>query len=31
MGVNIDRAAVAEPELLRRCLERAFKELLRAA
>lgn len=31
MGVNIDRAAVAEPELLRRCLERAFKDLLRAA
>jgi diacylglycerol O-acyltransferase len=31
MGVNIDRAAVAEPELLRRCLERAFKELLRTA
>jgi diacylglycerol O-acyltransferase / wax synthase len=30
MGVNIDRAAVAEPELLRRCLERAFKDLLRA-
>lgn len=29
MGVNIDRAAVAEPELLRRCLERAFKDLLR--
>lgn len=31
MGVNIDRAAVAEPALLRRCLERAFKDLLRAA
>jgi diacylglycerol O-acyltransferase len=31
MGVNIDRAAVAEPELLRRCLERAFKDLLRVA
>jgi hypothetical protein len=31
MGVNIDRAAVAEPELLRRCLERAFKDLVRAA
>jgi diacylglycerol O-acyltransferase len=31
MGVNIDRAAVADPELLRRCLERAFKDLLRAA
>ena len=30
MGVNIDRAAVAEPELLRRCLERAFKDLLKA-
>jgi diacylglycerol O-acyltransferase / wax synthase len=31
MGVNIDRAAVARPDLLRRCLERAFEELLRAA
>jgi WS/DGAT/MGAT family acyltransferase len=28
MGVNIDAAAVTEPELLRRCLERAFKDLL---
>jgi WS/DGAT/MGAT family acyltransferase len=27
MGVNIDTAAVTEPELLRRCLERAFKDL----
>jgi hypothetical protein len=31
MGVNVDRAAVADPELLRRCLERAFQDLLRAA
>jgi WS/DGAT/MGAT family acyltransferase len=31
MGVNIDRAAVADPELLRRCLERAFRDLVRAA
>ncbi|MBI5090563.1 MAG: DUF1298 domain-containing protein [Actinobacteria bacterium] len=31
MGVNIDRAAVAQPELLRRCLEGAFADLLRAA
>ncbi len=28
MGVNIDREAVTDPELLRRCLERAFKDLL---
>ena len=28
MGVNIDTAAVTEPELLRRCLERAFNDLL---
>jgi WS/DGAT/MGAT family acyltransferase len=28
MGVNIDAAAVTEPDLLRRCLERAFKDLL---
>jgi diacylglycerol O-acyltransferase / wax synthase len=31
MGVNIDRAAETRPELLRRCLEGAFEELLRAA
>jgi WS/DGAT/MGAT family acyltransferase len=30
MGVNIDAAAVQDPELLRRCLERAFGALLRA-
>lgn len=30
MGVNIDTAAVAEPELLRECLEKAFKRLLDA-
>ena len=30
MGVNIDLAAVEEPEVLRRCLERAFAELTRA-
>lgn len=30
MGVNIDTAAVTEPEMLRRCLERAFKDLLAA-
>ena len=28
MGANIDRAAVAEPELLHRCLVGAFKDLL---
>lgn len=28
MGVNLDRAAVTEPELLRTCLERAFDDLL---
>ena len=28
MGVNIDRAAVTEPELLRTCLEGAFDDLL---
>ncbi|MFN8022654.1 MAG: wax ester/triacylglycerol synthase family O-acyltransferase [Acidimicrobiales bacterium] len=28
MGVNLDRAAVTEPELLRRCLETAFGDLL---
>lgn len=30
MGVNIDSAAVTDPELLRRCLEGAFADLLRA-
>jgi diacylglycerol O-acyltransferase / wax synthase len=30
MGVNIDRAAVTEPELLRKLLERAFKDLAKA-
>jgi WS/DGAT/MGAT family acyltransferase len=30
MGVNIDSAAVEQPELLRRLLERAFKELAKA-
>jgi hypothetical protein len=30
MGVNIDTAAVTEPERLRRCLERAFKDLAAA-
>jgi diacylglycerol O-acyltransferase / wax synthase len=30
MGVNIDAAAVGEPELLRTLLERAFKELAKA-
>ena len=30
MGVNIDTEAVADPELLRRCLERAFNDLLTA-
>lgn len=30
MGINIDAAAVAEPELLRRCMERAFNDLLQA-
>lgn len=29
MGVNIDAAAVSEPDLLRRCLEEAFDELQR--
>jgi len=28
MGINIDRAAVTEPDLLRRCMERAFGDLL---
>jgi WS/DGAT/MGAT family acyltransferase len=30
MGVNIDSVAVDDPALLRRCLERAFKDLLAA-
>ncbi len=30
MGVNIDAAAVAEPERLAANLERAFKDLVRA-
>jgi hypothetical protein len=30
MGVNIDAAAVTDPELLRRCLEGSFKALLKA-
>ena len=30
MGVHIDRAAVTEPDLLRRCLEQAFRDLARA-
>ena len=30
MGVNIDTAAVAEPELLRDCLVKAFKALATA-
>jgi hypothetical protein len=28
MGVNIDRAAVSQPELLQRCLQGAFDDLL---
>jgi diacylglycerol O-acyltransferase len=28
MGINIDSAAVAEPERLKRCLERAFRDLV---
>lgn len=28
MGINLDRAAVSEPELLRRCMERAFADLI---
>jgi WS/DGAT/MGAT family acyltransferase len=28
MGVNIDTAAVTDPDLLRRCLERSFRSLL---
>jgi hypothetical protein len=30
MGVNIDSAAVTEPELLRECLEKAFADLIKA-
>ncbi len=30
MGVNLDRAAVTDPDLLRTCLEQAFADLLRA-
>jgi hypothetical protein len=30
MGVNIDTAAVTEPELLRECLEKAFADLVAA-
>jgi WS/DGAT/MGAT family acyltransferase len=30
MGVNIDTAAVTDPELLRRCLDSAFKALVKA-
>jgi WS/DGAT/MGAT family acyltransferase len=30
MGVNIDTAAVTEPELLRECLEKAFADLITA-
>ena len=30
MGVNIDTAAVTEPELLRECLEKAFADLISA-
>jgi len=30
MGVNIDTAAVSEPELLRECLEKAFADLMSA-
>ena len=28
MGINLDRVAVAEPDVLRRCMERAFSDLL---
>ena len=28
MGVNIDTAAITEPDLLRECLEKAFKDLI---
>ncbi|HEX3088951.1 MAG TPA: wax ester/triacylglycerol synthase domain-containing protein [Ilumatobacteraceae bacterium] len=30
MGVNIDTAAVTEPELLRKCLEKAFTDLIKS-
>jgi len=30
MGINIDSAAVADPPLLRRCLEAAFDDLIAA-
>lgn len=30
MGVNIDTAAITEPELLRKCLEKAFADLIAA-
>ena len=30
MGVNIDSAAVTEPEVLRKCLEKAFADLMKA-
>jgi diacylglycerol O-acyltransferase / wax synthase len=30
MGINLDEAAVTEPELLRDCMERAFSDLLKA-
>ena len=30
MGVNIDTAAVTDPELLRKCLEKAFADLIAA-
>jgi hypothetical protein len=30
MGVNLDRAAVTDADLLRTCLERAFADLLKA-
>ena len=30
MGVNIDTEAVTEPVLLQRCLQRAFRDLLKA-
>jgi hypothetical protein len=30
MGINIDAAAVAEPERLARCLKRSFRDLIAA-
>jgi hypothetical protein len=30
MGINIDSAAVAEPERLARCLKRSFRDLVAA-